>query len=351
MSKPAKLKAPFPWFGGKSRVAHLVWERFGDPINYVEPFAGSLAVLLGRPTPARIETVNDLDCYVSNFWRALQQKPEEVAFWADHPVNEADLHARHLWLVDRPAFRERMKTDPDYSDAKIAGWWVWGLSCWIGSGWCSQPEWAGRINGGAKVRGTHTATQNNRPKNKATGVTRKLPTLKSSDGVHAPSKQLPDLGGTGSSGRGVHGPTRVPALIEWMQELAGRLRSVRVCCGDWKRVLGRSITECIGTSAILLDPPYASDRDTGIYQHDDFAVSPAVRTWAIENGNNPLLRIALCGYEGEHEMPADWACLAWKSQGGHGNNAKGRGRANSLRERVWFSPYCLRPEQAELFAA
>ena len=40
------LKAPFPWFGGKSKVAGLVWERFGDVANYVEPFAGSLAVLL-----------------------------------------------------------------------------------------------------------------------------------------------------------------------------------------------------------------------------------------------------------------------------------------------------------------
>ena len=36
----AALKAPFPWFGGKSRVAHLVWQRFGDVANYVEPFFG-----------------------------------------------------------------------------------------------------------------------------------------------------------------------------------------------------------------------------------------------------------------------------------------------------------------------
>jgi site-specific DNA-adenine methylase len=41
------LRAPFPWFGGKSRIAHLVWERFGDVAHYIEPFAGSLAVLLG----------------------------------------------------------------------------------------------------------------------------------------------------------------------------------------------------------------------------------------------------------------------------------------------------------------
>lgn len=40
----AALKAPFPWFGGKSRVAPLIWARFGEVRNYVEPFAGSLAV-------------------------------------------------------------------------------------------------------------------------------------------------------------------------------------------------------------------------------------------------------------------------------------------------------------------
>jgi site-specific DNA-adenine methylase len=59
------LRAPFPWFGGKRRVSHIVWERFGDTPNYVEPFAGSLAVLLGRPHEPRAETVNDLDCYVA----------------------------------------------------------------------------------------------------------------------------------------------------------------------------------------------------------------------------------------------------------------------------------------------
>jgi site-specific DNA-adenine methylase len=41
------MMAPFPWFGGKSRAAKLIWSRLGDVPNYVEPFAGSLAVLLG----------------------------------------------------------------------------------------------------------------------------------------------------------------------------------------------------------------------------------------------------------------------------------------------------------------
>ena len=44
-------KAPFPWFGGKARIAAQVWQRFGDVRNYVEPFFGSGAVLLNRPRP------------------------------------------------------------------------------------------------------------------------------------------------------------------------------------------------------------------------------------------------------------------------------------------------------------
>ena len=110
------LKAPFPWFGGKSRVAAQVWERFGDVPNYVEPFAGSLAVLLGRPTAAGTETVNDLDCYLANFWRAVAADPVGVSSWAAWPVNEADLIARHRWLLEQRDFRERMRLDPAYHE-------------------------------------------------------------------------------------------------------------------------------------------------------------------------------------------------------------------------------------------
>ena len=77
------LKSPFPWFGGKSRAASLIWSRLGPVPNYVEPFAGSLAVLLGRPHPPKTETANDLDCYLANFWRAVSMAPDEVALNAD----------------------------------------------------------------------------------------------------------------------------------------------------------------------------------------------------------------------------------------------------------------------------
>ena len=52
--------------------------------NYCEPFAGSLAVLLNRPHPASTETVNDLDCYLSNF-----------KCWDTEDGRQADKEANH----------------------------------------------------------------------------------------------------------------------------------------------------------------------------------------------------------------------------------------------------------------
>lgn len=106
---PAQLRAledrvyTDPWFGGKSRAAGLIWSVLGDVDNYVEPFFGSGAVLLGRPKPGGIVTVNDIDGHLVNVWRALSADPEAVAGWCDWPVTECDLTARHLWLVQRRA--------------------------------------------------------------------------------------------------------------------------------------------------------------------------------------------------------------------------------------------------------
>lgn len=337
------LKAPFPWFGGKSRVAPVIWERFGDVTNYVEPFAGSLAVLLGRPTTPKTETVNDLDCYLANFWRATAIDPEAVAEFADWPVNEADLHARHLWLLKQEEFREKMKTDPEFYDARVAGWWVWGLCQWIGSGWCSRlstDRGEHRQLPSAQEMGIHRKLPH--LSGEGQGVNRRLPHLR--DDGNGVNRKIPNLG---DDGRGINSE-RANYMLEYFGALRERLRRVRVCCGDWKRVTGPSVTEKHGESGVFLDPPY--EQYDSYYSGTTGSCSADVRAWAIENGENPLLRIALCGYEGEHaDMPASWECFRWKAVGGYGNQGDGVGRDNSYRERIWFSPYCLRPQEAFQF--
>ena len=100
---------------------------------------------------------------------------------------------------------------------------------------------------------------------------------------------------------------------------------------------------------VLLDPPYAdtAERAGDLYVEDSVSVAHDVRRWAIENGSNPLMRIALCGYEGEHDMPPDWETVAWKAAGGFASQGDGT-NDNAKRERIWFSPHCLGGRQGVL---
>lgn len=311
----------FPYFGGKSPVADIVWRALGDVPNYVEPFFGSGAVLFLRPGgPGHIETVNDADGLVANFWRAVQQRPDEAAFYADNPVNECDLHARHLWLIgNRERITERLMGDADFCDPKAAGWWAWGMSCWIGSGWCSGAgPWG--VEGGEMVL-----------RNPGQGVNR----------------QLPHLGDPGKE--------RLAWLAAEIGRFAARLRNVRVCSGDWSRVCGPSVTYRHGLTGVFLDPPYAdtAGRTANLYATDCEQVAHDVRLWAVEQGQNPLMRIVLAGYDGEHAMPPDWTMVEWQAAGGYGligDDEDGVGRANRRRERLWLSPHCSPERQADLFS-
>lgn len=340
-SRNTKYKPPFVWFGGKSAVADLVWAGLGDVDNYVEPFFGSGAVLFLRPDGAgRVETVNDADGFVANFWRAMQREPDAVADFADWPVNEADLHARHLWLLgQRDRITDRLMGDAEFCDAKVAGWWVWGQNCWIGSGWCSgRGPWVS--DGGVMTLG-----------DTGQGVNRQRPHL--GDTGKGVKRQLPHLAGTG---QGDDISDRRAWLRSYLGGFAERLARVRVCCGDWQRVCGPAVTFKHGTTGVFLDPPYAdsADRTKELYATDCGEVSHLVREWAIEQGENPLMRICLAGYDGEHAMPPDWREESWKAFGGYAlvnMDDDGYGRRNSGRERLWFSPHCLNgSERGGLFA-
>jgi DNA adenine methylase len=69
---------PFAYFGGKTTAAARIVDHLPPHLHYVEPFAGSLAVLLAKPR-SRMETVNDLDEAVMTFWRVLRDRPLELA--------------------------------------------------------------------------------------------------------------------------------------------------------------------------------------------------------------------------------------------------------------------------------
>jgi len=120
---------------------------------------------------------------------------------------------------------------------------------------------------------------------------------------------------------------------------------VRVCCGDWTRVLGPSVTYKHGLTGVLLDPPYAleENREMGLYREDSGTVAHAVRAWCLAHGGHPQLRVVLCGYDTTHDalLAEGWTKHAWKAHGGYGNQGTGRGRANAKREQLWCSPACL----------
>lgn len=315
------LAAPFPYFGGKANACEQVWQAFGAVDNYVEAFAGSAAMLLGAPDGKRIATINDADGFVANFWRAIAHDPEAVAHHADWPCNEVDLFARHSWLVRQTGtLTEKLHADPDWFDAKIAGWWCWGACNWIGSGWCSgDGPW---IHDGEKiVRRTGEG-----------GVRSKLPHLgNAGQGIN---RKLPHLGDAGQ------GHPRRAYIMEWFGKLHERLRDVRVTCGDWSRVVKDSVTTRHGLTGLFLDPPYtlgAMDYAAGGVGGD---LATEVRNWCAANGNNKLLRIVLCGHAGEHDalLSEGWTARKWTARKGYAMTDEAI--ENSASETIWCSPHC-----------
>lgn len=348
------MKSPFVWFGGKRRVATEVWAALGDVDNYVEPFAGSLAVLLERPHDMddgtrRTATINDLDQFVANFWRALIGDPDTVAYYADYPVTETDLFARHLWLVNtgRDILAAGLESDPEWFDAKIAGWWVWGINAWIGSGWCSGTgPWVHDEPGKRPHLGNAGQGVNRqRPHlgDAGQGVNRQRPHLgNAGKGVN---RQLPHLG---NAGKGGYNNLEHRPIHHYMNALAHRLRDVRVCSGDWSRIVTRGALSHGSTVGIFLDPPYLGEvRAKDLYSTDDHHIAHDVRQWCLDNGDNPRYRIVLAGYLPEHDdlIPHTWRRHMWSSSAAYsttGSAARQDGNhANRKLECLWISPHCL----------
>ena len=72
-----KKKIAFGWYGGK--FSHLDWllPLLPECRHFCEPFGGSAAVLINRK-PASVETYNDLDGELVNFFRVLRDNKDEL---------------------------------------------------------------------------------------------------------------------------------------------------------------------------------------------------------------------------------------------------------------------------------
>ena len=71
------MKPAFGYHGGKGRYAAWILENLPEAECYVEPFAGSAAVLFAKPR-SRVEVLNDLDTEIWAFLTALRDFPDEL---------------------------------------------------------------------------------------------------------------------------------------------------------------------------------------------------------------------------------------------------------------------------------
>jgi site-specific DNA-adenine methylase len=296
------IAPPFSYFGGKRKVAAEVWARFGADIqNYIEPCAGGLAVLLNRPASTALfdrrynERINDRDCLISNFWRAVKYAdPAKFLKLCDYPYSESELIAWHYELVFRRGdLQSRLERDVYSYDLEAAARWVWGSKGWIGSGFGNPYKYIAN---------------------------------------KAPRAVIAGWPGGGSA-------------EEYIRRLSNRLRHVLVLHGDWKdAVSSDTVTTDQGVTGVFFDPPYPNQGRADCYAEDDGRIADDILRWAVERGEDARFRIAFCGYIRHHDkdIPAEWKRFPWNAGGGYANQGDGQGRANAKEEMIWFSPGCLK---------
>lgn len=149
------VKPPFAYYGGKTTLAPKIAAILPEHDHYIEPFAGSLAVLLAK-APTTWETVNDLDDLLVNFWRVLRDKPEELAHAAmltPHARTEYADASKDIASIESDVERARLVwvriTQGRKNTTRPAGAssWRYGQSAAKGHSWPSYlSAYAGRMS-------------------------------------------------------------------------------------------------------------------------------------------------------------------------------------------------------------
>lgn len=128
------IKPLVPYHGGKSRLAPWIVSLMPTHRVFVEPFAGSAAVLLAKPRSTH-EVLNDVDGNVVNFYKVLREQPEDLEYacrltpYARDEFAGADLsedlddleRARRWWIRTNQSFVHTATTATGWSTSVLRG--------------------------------------------------------------------------------------------------------------------------------------------------------------------------------------------------------------------------------------
>jgi len=329
------LTSPFPWWGGKRFAADIIWNHFGVLQTYVEPFCGTMAVYLACKYDIPRVIMNDRDGFLVNFWRAVKQQPDEVAYHADYPTSHIDLFVRRKWLKDnKNRMMDMLLNDKDWCDTEIAGIWVWMVCNSIDLGGdlerenrdYSMPKIMPMNNMGMGMASTKLqypavstmptiagqGVQSLRD-NKSIGRQPTIHDRAGGKGVQAPRRKTSDGDGMPFNGN---------RLSPWFTSLANKLKHVYILCKDWSDIISPTVAGTTPSSptdsicGVFLDPPYGTEGRTVLYAEESLTLSKQVQDWAIENSENPRLRICVAGYKDDYdEWPDGWERVIWRKNG------------------------------------
>lgn len=125
------MRTPLTYYGGKQLLASQIVALMPPHRVYLEPFAGGAAVLFAKPRAER-ETINDLDERVVRFWRALRERPDDLAAAvASTPYSRREWQDSRVLPEDDVECARRLLVEIDQSFSRSRS--SWSVPC-IGDG-------------------------------------------------------------------------------------------------------------------------------------------------------------------------------------------------------------------------
>ena len=206
-------QAPFPCFWQSVARRRSCGKRWATSGTTSGPSQGAYRrAPRARPIRALRDDRDFATGWSRTSWRAVKAQPTTDRQACDWPVIEADLHARHLWLIGPAREPDRRLIAELIGATEAAGWCGAGaMRAWIGDGWWLRAASRKLLLGSEGAwDGSHLGDGDGCPR---PVVARPSPTRSS------PS----DRRGSGSA-------------------LSDRLRAVRVASGDWRRVVASPTT-------------------------------------------------------------------------------------------------------------